>query len=113
MEVRTRHYVSMRRERGAAFACNLFADPAWDIMLDLLISRLRNRSISVSSACLASGVANSTALGWIKKLQVGGLVVREVDVKDGRRTFLRLTTKSEAALVRWVQQALGGLNTST
>jgi DNA-binding MarR family transcriptional regulator len=80
----------------------LFLDPAWDVLLDLFASEAEGRMISVSSACIASGVPTSTALDWIRKLEGSGLIYRERDPLDGRRTFLRMTRPAAEAVERWL-----------
>lgn len=97
-----RSYLAARRRRDDLIGAGLFADPGWDILLDLYVNEMEGALISVSSACLASGVATSTALSWIQKLVSRGLVIRERDRRDGRRTFLRLTTEATDAIERWI-----------
>lgn len=69
----------------------LFSDPAWDILLDLLINETENRRVSITSACIASCVPSTTALRWLSTLEEYGLVERVEDKSDARRTFVRLT----------------------
>ncbi len=84
-----------RRVRDSLFEFdNLFGEPAWDIMLDLLRSEKSGLKISVTSACLASAVPPTTALRWLKILEDKGLIYRENDEIDGRRAFVRLSAKA-------------------
>lgn len=76
----------------------LFGEPSWDILLDLYIAALSDKRVSVTSACIASGVPTTTGLRWINILERKGLVERHEDSVDGRRTFLRLTAKSVALM---------------
>ena len=46
------------------FGEGLFADPAWDIMLDLFAARIEGKDITVSSAGIAACVPPTTALRW-------------------------------------------------
>ena len=55
-----REHLYMRRSREKIFQPDLFADPAWDILLDLFICDHINRDVSVSSACLAACVPPTT-----------------------------------------------------
>lgn len=80
----------------------LFADPAWDMLLDLFASSAEGRRVSVSSACLASGVATSTALRWVSELEDAGCVARHPDPTDGRRTFLTISPQAADAVERWL-----------
>jgi hypothetical protein len=77
-----------RRIRDRFFPANLFADPAWDILLDLTVARLEGRQISVSSAAIAAAVPTATALRWLKQLVDIGLIERVLDPTDKRRTFI-------------------------
>lgn len=91
-----------RAVRSNFFAQGLFDDPCWDMLLDLMINRLQGRRISVSSLCIASGVAQTTALRRINDLHKSGLVRRSADESDGRRVFIELTDQGVAAMVRYV-----------
>lgn len=96
-----RRMLSARRARNAHFAEGLFADPAWDILLDLLISKMTQARVSVSSVCLAANVPPTTALRWIKTLEFEGLLERKADPFDGRRFFLEITTKAQRSLEQY------------
>jgi len=90
-----------RRARSRFFSKGLFADPAWDILLDLLNSRLSHRRVSVTSVCVASNVPPTTALRWIRLLENEGLVRRQADPFDGRRFYIELTEKADASLSQY------------
>ena len=90
--------IRRRRLRSRFFEDQLFADPAWDILLDLFHAELLNRRISVSSACIAANVPATTALRWTKLLVAHGLIVRRSDPLDGRRVFVELTPETSAKL---------------
>lgn len=92
-----------RRKRNEIFGDDtLFGEPAWDIILDLLAKELEGKKSSVKSVCVGSCVPHTTALRWISILEQKGLIVREDDADDLRRTFIRLTpdglTKATMAL---------------
>jgi hypothetical protein len=42
--------------REQFFGPDLFADPAWDILLDLYAARLEQQRVAVSSLCIAAAV---------------------------------------------------------
>jgi DNA-binding MarR family transcriptional regulator len=86
-----RGIIRARRLRDQYFGSTLFADPAWDMLLDLAASQIEHRSVAVSSLCIASAVPATTALRWIKQLTDGGLFRRVADPLDGRRVFIELT----------------------
>ncbi len=92
----------VRRKRelifGAAFGDGLFADPAWDLLLDLYIHNARRRRISVSSACLAAAVPTTTALRYITDMLKRGLIERVPHPADGRSFLLCLTEPAITAM---------------
>lgn len=86
-----RAMIRARRTRDQYFAPELFADPAWDILLDLMAARLEGRDVAVSSLCIAAAVPPTTALRWISAMTEQGLLVRIADADDRRRVFIRLS----------------------
>lgn len=57
-----RDIIRQRRAREQDLPANLFADPAWDILLDLTAARIEQKRVSVSSLCIAAAVPSTTAL---------------------------------------------------
>ncbi|WP_298394154.1 MarR family transcriptional regulator [Sphingobium sp.] len=96
-----RDLLRARRIRADFLPGDLFADPAWDMLLDLLAARLEQERVSVSSLCIAAAVPPTTALRWIRTLCDKGLVEREADPQDGRRIFISLAQDATDALLRW------------
>jgi len=89
-----------RRRRDAAFGqdADLFGEPAWDILLDLLDADAHGRRISVTSASLASSVPATTGLRMIAILEERGLIARTDDPLDRRRSHVSLTGKGRAVM---------------
>jgi len=96
-----RDLLRARRLREDFLPGDLFADPAWDMLLDLLAARLEQERVSVSSLCIASAVPPTTALRWIRTLTDKGIVQRQADPQDGRRVFIALADETVEALTRW------------
>ncbi len=90
--------IRARRLRGRYFPDELFADPAWDILLDLLHSELRQTRVAVSHLCAAAAVPATTALRWITSMVERGLIVRREDPFDRRRVFIELSPDVSLAL---------------
>jgi DNA-binding MarR family transcriptional regulator len=90
--------IDARRLRAKFFDSNLFADPAWDILLDLYRAHLAQQRICVTSVCFGAGVPVSTALRWLNALEERGLARRSQDPLDGRRFFVELTEKGATAM---------------
>ncbi len=83
--------IRARRMREQFFRAELFADPAWDMLLDLYAARLEGRRVSVSSLCIAASVPPTTALRWIGTMHDADLFGREPDPTDKRRAHIKLT----------------------
>lgn len=98
-----RQLIGKRRMREQYFPAELFADPAWDMLLDLYAARLEQQMVSVSSLCIAAAVPATTALRWIKTLTDAGLFVREADEKDGRRIFIAMSDKAFVSIERYFE----------
>jgi hypothetical protein len=90
-----------RRLRDRFFAGDLFADPGWDIILDLMVARLAGERVSVSSLCIAAAVPPTTALRWIRQLTDRAVVRRIDDAADGRRVFIELSDETARAVEAW------------
>lgn len=69
----------------------IMGEPAWDILLDLCIAEIEQRQVSVTSACIASGVPVTTALRWVALLEQDRLLERKADLSDKRRTIVRIS----------------------
>ncbi|MBV9884600.1 MAG: MarR family transcriptional regulator [Sphingomonadaceae bacterium] len=100
-----RAVIRARRLRDHFFRGELFADPAWDMLLDLMAARLEKQRVAVSSLCIAAAVPPTTALRWIKTLCDQGLFVRVADPEDGRRVFIELSAASAAAMESYFEAA--------
>jgi DNA-binding MarR family transcriptional regulator len=90
--------IRARRLRNKYFEEDLFADPAWDMLLDLMQAELAQHRVPVSSLCAAAAVPATTALRWIKALVERGLFMRRPDAHDGRRIFIELAPQTSAAM---------------
>lgn len=91
-----REIIRLRRQRERFFDTGLFADPAWDILLDLKAAQLEKQMVSVSSLCIAAAVPPTTALRWISAMTESGMLVRRQDPDDARRVFILLSEETDA-----------------
>jgi predicted Rossmann fold nucleotide-binding protein DprA/Smf involved in DNA uptake len=98
-----------RRSREAIFGEGLFADPAWDILLEAYAARLGQRRTSVSDLCTAAAVPSTTALRWLLKLEEDGWLERLPDPLDARRSWVELTSKGTTAMERVAAECVLGL----
>ncbi len=99
-----RRIIRQRQVRAKFFDGELFADPAWDILLDLTAARAEHLRVSVSSLCIAAGVPPTTALRWISQMVDTGLLVRVEDETDRRRAFIALADKAADAMARYFME---------
>ncbi|MEP7349798.1 MAG: hypothetical protein ABI668_07580 [Sphingorhabdus sp.] len=97
-----RHMIKLRRLRDSYFDSALFADPAWDILLDLIAAELEGKTVSVSSLCIAAAVPATTALRWITAMTNSGMLVRHHDPDDARRVFIALSAETRASLQQYL-----------
>ena len=90
--------------RARYFDEEMFADPAWDMLLDLLQAEIAQHRVPVSSLCIAAAVPATTALRWIKSMTDAGLFKRRADPHDGRRVFVELAPQASDALRRYFKE---------
>lgn len=93
-----RRVIRARRARETLFDRRLFADPAWDMLLELHAAQIAQKRVSVSTLCKGSAVPATTALRWITALEREHLVQRRGDPLDRRRVFVELTEKGREAM---------------
>ncbi|WP_337190493.1 winged helix DNA-binding protein [Tsuneonella aeria] len=96
-----RRIIRQRQLRAQFLSGELFADPAWDILLDLTAARAEHTRVSVTSLCIASGVPATTALRWIGQMVDAGLLERVEDDSDRRRAFIQLSDRTAEAMARY------------
>jgi hypothetical protein len=97
-----RRIIRQRQMRARYFDAALFADPAWDMLLDLTAARVECKRVSVTSLCIASGVPPTTALRWIGQMTEAGLLERVGDESDRRRAFLALSDRAADAMAEYL-----------
>ncbi len=98
-----RRIIRQRQLRARYLPGELFADPVWDMLLDLTAAAAEHSRISVTSLCLASGVPPSTALRWITQMEEAGLVERQDDNTDRRRAFIVLSDSTMTSMARYFE----------
>jgi DNA-binding MarR family transcriptional regulator len=99
-----RQVIRARRLRARYFDEELFADPAWDMLLDLLQAEIAQHRVPVSSLCIAAAVPPTTALRWIKTMSDAGIFQRRADPHDGRRVFVELAPSASDSMRRYFQE---------
>ena len=97
-----RRMVRERLRRGQFFRPELFADPAWDMMLDIFIAEAEGRETPVMNLCLSSQVPETTTLRWVRTLEHAGIFLREKDEHDLRRVLVRLSPDASKAMATYL-----------
>ena len=87
-----------RARRARYFRARLFADPAWDMLLELYVADLEQRRISVGSLCSQSQVPLTTGLRWIGALADENLITKRCDPLDARRVHVSLSPEGLNAM---------------
>ncbi len=83
--------IKMRRQRAKLFGVGLFAEPGWDILLELYVARAEDYKVTVGNACIAAAVPMSSALRWCQLLEDRRIILRYQDTGDRRRRFVKLS----------------------
>ncbi len=99
-----RAMLTARRKRETVFGKDLFADPAWDMLLELYWAELKSRQVSTTELCLGSAVPQTTALRWIEKLERDAWILRTHDHLDGRRLWVALTPRGTETMHRYFDE---------
>ncbi len=77
--------------RWSRLGPSISSDPAWNILLDLLISEIVGTRLSVTAVCVGARSSSTTGIRYISMLQSEGLLDRVPDAHDRRRTYVQLT----------------------
>jgi DNA-binding MarR family transcriptional regulator len=99
--------IDARAARRKFFDSDLFADPAWDMLLELYALECEGRRISVSKLSVAAGVPCTTTLRWIDKLESESLVIRAADPLDARRMWIGLSDVGFERMRAYIEQVFG------
>ncbi len=87
------HILRRRKLRGKHLPAEIFCEPGWEMLLDLVVHSHRDVKVSVSSLCQATDAPGTTALRYISLLEELGLIIRLPSEKDRRVTYIELTSK--------------------
>jgi DNA-binding MarR family transcriptional regulator len=102
VEARVTDIIRERRERSAFFPAQLFADPAWDILLALTLAHARQHRLDVTKLCHCAGVPPTTVLRWIATLEEEGILVRLDVSTDRRRKYVELSPEAWGKMGEYV-----------
>lgn len=99
-----KHVRRMRSDARAHLPADLFGDPAFDMLLDLFIAREENYKLSISSVVTAGHTPPTTGLRWLAKIEKYGLVIREPDPLDARRSYIILNESGRSMMKEWLSR---------
>ena len=102
-----------RRRRDRLFNADLFAEPAWDMLLDLFVQRHKQRPVSIHSLCIAAAVPTTTAFRWIGKLEARGFICRRPCPHDNRVVHVTLSESGLEMMERYLRGQLGAIAATT
>lgn len=91
-----------RRKRDLMFEPVIFADPEWDILLDLFAEGGFGRRVSMSSLCIAASVPTTTAVRCINLMIEQGVLAKSRDANDARRVLIELTEETRMRMRCWL-----------
>lgn len=89
------------RERSNYLPGELFSDPAWGMLLELLQAEIEQRRVSLPRLCNISAISATSLARWLKALENRELIIRRADPHDARNEFVELSPKASAALRRY------------
>lgn len=98
----------VRRLRARFLPAHLFADPCWDMLLDLYAAELSGERASVTWLSASANLPLTTALRRLVVLEQQGLVVRSEDPDDRRKTLVRLSDAGREAMDRFFSHLVAG-----
>lgn len=97
----------MRRESGVLSPLD---EPSWMILLEVYRADITGRRLSVSKLCSLDETSQTTAWRRIRSMEEEGLLLREQDPLDARRSYVSLTQASVAAVADFMSRADGLMN---
>lgn len=95
-----------RRRRDSLIRYDLFAEPAWDMLLDLYIQHHRGQPVAVDRLCTAAATASTTALRWLGLLIEKELVTRSSSAEDDGIPRVVLSDRGISEMERYLRDFL-------
>lgn len=93
-----RDLIHARHLRFRYFDKSLFADPAWDILLDLFHAEVARQHVTLSSLCVAASVPPATADRWIQIMSDANLLRRYSDPDGAGEELVALSPLASQAM---------------
>lgn len=99
-----RQFLQARKRISGFGPKGLFRDTAWDMMLELFISREEGGVLYVKQLMLASGESTAAAMRRIDRLEDAGFMQRLPDPLDHRRVIVRLTDRGRSGMIAMLRE---------
>lgn len=99
----------LRFQRANQFDPTLFGEPAWDMLLDLFIQRVKGKRVSTTGLCLGADVPHSTGLRHIERMCDEGILRRCTAKDDKRLILIELTPKGLRLMRDYLSNAVAQL----
>jgi predicted transcriptional regulator len=95
-----------RQFRSRYFDSTLLGEPAWDMMLDAFIQKIRGRRVSTTSLCIAANVPQATGLRWLSALEKADLLYRTSAPDDARLRLVEITAQGHKLMRRFIADSV-------
>jgi hypothetical protein len=100
------HALRAWRERAFYLPGEIFFDPAWGMLLELLHAEVMGRPVTVTAICRLSRGSVASAGRWLRLLEKRELVVRRRDPARPGRELAALSPGASAALRQYFHDVL-------
>jgi DNA-binding response OmpR family regulator len=94
----------LRRESGVLARLD---EASWLIVIEVYLAAITGRRLSVSKLCSLDEASHTTAWRRIRSMEQSGLLVRDQDPADARRSFVSLTDAAVRAVADFMARADG------
>ncbi len=101
--------LASRRRRPFIFDGLEFAEPVWEIILEVYIASAEGRSFKVVKLCNASGGSVTSALRIIGELQSKDYLARVSDARDARSSVIIMLPSLEQAVNQWIDELIAAI----
>lgn len=98
--------VAARELRRSFFNADLLREPAWDMLLYLFVKELEQKRVRILDLCLASGVAETAAMRWIRALESENLLIQHGETLNYGAKWIELSTQGSAAMRGYLRRVL-------
>ena len=94
------------RERTSYLPRGLLSDPAWGILLELLLAEIQGRRVSLLRIGKVAAVPASTRDRWLKALERHALIVRQADPLHPEDEMISLSRRGSSALRHYFHEVV-------